>query len=172
MCMALSGAGRRITRLWYVAAIALAGCVTDPFAGKLPPDLDRSVAPDRAVSKANDLRNQAVLWGGEIVSVHNLKDTTEIAVLAYPLDSDSFPDVSKHTTGRFIVRYPGFLDPLDYGPGRLVTVLGRLDGVDKGKVGEAPYTFPVVKSSTLHLWSRHRSPRSNVMFGIGVGIGF
>ena len=170
--MARRGFPRYFAYVWYAALVVLAGCATDPFAGRLPPDLDRAVTPEKAASMADEVRGRAVLWGGVIVDVRNLKDTTEIAVLAYPLDDYSFPDSSKSPMGRFIVRYSGFLDPLDYAPGRLLTVLGQVDGVDKGKVGDAPYTFPVVKSSSLHLWNRNHSPQSNVMFGIGVGIGF
>lgn len=159
---------------WGVCAAAvllLSGCATNPFADQLPPDLDRSITPGQVISDPQALRSKWVLWGGTIVTVHNLKDRTEIAVLAYPLEDSGYPKTSQKASGRFIIRYGGFLDPVDYAPGRAVSVLGHVDGVQDGKIGEAPYTFPVVQAQALHLWRPGDSPSSHVLFGIGVGVG-
>ena len=155
----------------FAAVVLSAGCATNPFAGQLPPELDRSITPQQAIADQDALQDRWVLWGGVIVTVHNLKDSTEIAVLAYPLEDNAYPKSSQQASGRFIIRYDGFLDPVDYAPGRLLSVLGRLDGVQEGRIGEAPYTFPLVRAKSLHLWRPGESPRSKVMFGIGIGIG-
>ena len=154
-----------------MGVLALSGCASNPFADQLPPDMDRSITPQQVISDPGTLRGQWVLWGGTIVTVHNLKDSTEIAVLAYPLEDSGYPKTSQQATGRFIIRYNGFLDPVDYAPGRAVSVLGHVDGVQQGKIGEAPYSFPVVQAKSLHLWRPGDAPSSHVLFGIGVGVG-
>jgi len=156
---------------YLTAVLFLTGCATNPFAGHLPPDLDRSITPQQVISGPETLHGQWVLWGGTIVTVHNLKDSTEVAVLAYPVEKSGYPKTSQQASGRFIIRYGGFLDPVDYAPGRAVSVLGRVDGVQQGKIGEAPYTFPVIQADYLHLWRPGDSPSSHVLFGIGVGVG-
>jgi outer membrane lipoprotein len=163
--------GNGLRMFWLLAAAALAGCASNPFADRMPPDLDRSITPQQAVKEAGPLHGKPVLWGGTIVTVHNLKDSTEVAVLAYPLDDSAFPKVSQQATGRFIIRVNRFIDPVDYAAGRLVSVLGHLDGVQDGKIGDAPYTFAVVQADDLHLWRPGESPSTHVLFGIGVGIG-
>lgn len=159
--------------LWLMAAVLVSGCASDPFSGHLPPHLDRKATPAQAVSDPRKLEGQSVIWGGTIVAVHNLADSTEIAVLAYPLDDSSYPQTDKEAKGRFIVRYPGFLDPLMYRLGRPLTVLGKVKGVRKGMVGQASYRYPVVEGSMLHLWKSQPGlvyPRFT--FGIGSGVSF
>ena len=53
--------------------------------------------------------------------------------------------------------------------GREITVLGKLQGVEEGKIGDAPYSFPVLKADSVHLWPV--GDDSRVHFGVGVGIG-
>ncbi len=171
----MNRAGSKRTRhsVWIVALALLGGCASDPFKGHLPPDLDRAATPLQTVAAPAKAQGRSVLWGGTIVAVHNLADSTEIAVLSYPLDDSSYPQSSKEATGRFIVQYDGFLDPLMYRQGRPVTVLGKVKGVRKGMVGEAPYQYPLVDGTMLHLWKNPPGlmyPRFT--FGIGTGISF
>ena len=159
--------------IWLVTAGLLGGCASDPFSGHEPPDLDRKATPSQAITEPAKMKGRSVVWGGTIVAVHNLADTTEIAVLAYPLDDSNYPQTSKEASGRFIVQYHGFLDPLMYRLGRPLTVLGRVTGVRKGMVGQAPYQYPVVDGSMLHLWKNPPGlmyPRFT--FGIGSGVSF
>lgn len=162
-----------ISRATCLAALVLLnGCASDPFSGHEPADLDRSITPSQSVTEIPKVQDRAVIWGGNIVAVHNLANSTEIAVISYPLDG-GYPESSKESTGRFIVRYDGFLDPLSYSLGRPLTVLGRIDGVRKGMVGQAAYTYPIVKADRLHLWKKPPGlsyPRFT--FGIGSGISF
>lgn len=155
------------------AVVLLSGCASNPFGDGMPPDVDRTATPARAVAEPAELHGRAVMWGGSVVAVHNLMNNTEIAVLSYPLDDDGYPDTAKETSGRFILRYNGFLDPLNYQPGRLVTVLGEINGIRKGMVGEASYRYPIIDAEKVRLWKKPPGltyPR--FLFGIGTGVGF
>ncbi|MEO8780245.1 MAG: Slp family lipoprotein [Rhodanobacter sp.] len=114
-----------------------------------------------------------VVWGGRIVHVSNLPDHSEIEVLGYPLDSSQRPRANDSGGGRFIAVLRGYVEPLDYPAGALITVDGKLNGTRAGKVGEADYLFPLVDVSQSHVWTAEemRQGRNNVRFGLGVGVG-
>lgn len=114
-----------------------------------------------------------LVWGGRIVHVSNLADHSEIEVLAYPLDSSQRPRANDSGSGRFIAVLHGYVEPLDYPSGALMTVDGKLNGTRAGKVGEADYLFPLVDVKQSHVWTPEEMSkgRNNVHFGVGVGVG-
>jgi outer membrane lipoprotein len=126
-----------------------------------------------------------VRWGGKIVGIKNLKDKTILEVLALRLDSEGRPITNSASRGRFLAEQPEYLEPLEYAPGRLVTIDGKFNGLHNGRVGESSYRFPLVATKELLLWPRkqyrtQREPRVNLGIGVGsggyrgvgVGIGF
>ena len=130
--------------------------------------LDASITPKRAVSEIQTLQGESVLWGGVIIASTNHKDSTQIEILAYPLNANQKPDREQEPLGRFLAERTGYLETTDYAAGRLITVKGSLAGKRIGYVGEAEYTYPVVNDTQLHLWSG--SSESQVQFGFGLMI--
>ena len=122
---------------------------------------------------AHQARCAPVVWGGRVVEVRNLADHSEIEVLAYPLDGSQRPKANDSGIGRFIATMPGYVESMDYPPGALMTIDGRISGSRAGKVGEAPYVFPLVKVNQSHVWtaSELSSGKNNVHFGVGLGVG-
>lgn len=114
-----------------------------------------------------------VVWGGRVVHVSNFPDHSEIELLAYPLDSSQRPRANDSGNGRFIAVLNGYAEPLDYPAGALMTVDGKLNGTRAGKVGEADYLFPLVDVTQSHVWTPEEmnKGRSNVRFGVGLGVG-
>lgn len=157
---------------WLFAPILgawLAGCATAPYdIGKA----DTGVTPQQAANDLPRLLGRDIAWGGKIAATKNLKDKTEIEAVAYPLDSGNRPDEDAKPIGRFIVVHPGYLEAADYAPGRLITVVGRVNEVRQGKVGEAQYIYPVIRTEALQLWPRPDAARNEprIHFGVGVGI--
>ncbi len=103
--------------------------------------------------------NKNVLWGGQIIETKVGKDGTFITVMDKPLDFEKRPEEGDVSDGRFIVRYPGFLDPAIYKPGREVSVIGTITGHVVQPVGELQYNYPLVESKQLHLWERRAKYR-------------
>lgn len=132
--------------------------------------VDRSLTPQSTIAEAELSRGKIALWGGTILDTRNLKDTTQIEVLAYPLNSSHRPLQDKKPLGRFIIQHRGYLEPTTYAQGRLLTVLGNMSDIQSGKVGESTYSYPVINAQQLHLWSIDNE-RSRTSFHIGVGIG-
>jgi outer membrane lipoprotein len=150
-------------------SLCLAAC-----AGRPPLDMagvDESLTIQGTLGDVEGARNRRVFWGGVIVNTANLKDATQIEVLAYPLDRGGRPQDSARPYGRFLAVRDGYLETGVYAQGRLLTVVGPVTGTRKGKVGEAPYTYPLVAAEQLHLWPKEPD-YSEPRFHIGIGVIF
>jgi len=132
-----------------------------------------TAAPFQVAQSPENFSNREVIWGGRIVQVKVFADHSEIEVLAYPLDTSQRPKANDSGNGRFIAVMPGYVEPLDYPSGALMTVNGKLGGSRAGKVGEADYVFPLVSVAQSHVWTAEEmnKGRNNVRFGVGVGVG-
>ncbi len=152
----------------FSLSLLLAACAGTPefdTAGVDPAALPRVVAQDPQA------RGTRVFWGGVIAETRNLETVTHIQAIAFPLDAGGRPRPGDEPQGRFIIEQRGFLEPAKYAPGREVTVVGEVITTLEGRVGQAPYRFPVVRPRQLHLWPAERdAPRTTIHFGIGVGI--
>ena len=67
-----------------------------------------------------------VFWGGSIIETKNSGANTTVKVLAKPLHRDGSPRTGDATLGRFLISFEGFLDPVVYAPGRMLTVTGSV----------------------------------------------
>ncbi len=160
----VSGVARAL--LAALLALALAGCAATPLEAPRPAE---PVEP-RAVT-AERLPQTDQMWGGVIAEVDHGPETTVLEVLAYPLRGQE-PRTGAASQGRFRVVVDGFLDPVDYRPGRRVTATGPVTAVETGRIGEAEYRFPVLEARQLHLWPAGTpAAPGRVNFGIGIGIG-
>lgn len=156
------------TMLMMLVAIMMAACANSPFTAN-----DRVVGEWTPVQALHDPQAQgaAVIWGGQIIQVHNRADTTEIEVLSLPLNRSHQPRVDDEPGIRFVVVTAGFLEPVLYAPGRYISVLGRVNGERRISEGETLLLAPRLTMDEHHLWPvDQRDWRSRVHFGIGVGI--
>jgi len=145
-------------------------------AGGPAPDtrrVDRSLTPGVVSAEPGAATGRQVLWGGVILGTTNLPDSTRIELLAYPLDSQEKPQRDDPPQEHFLLEQCGFLDPVIYAEGRLLTITGTILRVDKDPLGVAEQTCPVISAKELHLWPAERMNEAPVIhFGIGVGYGF
>jgi outer membrane lipoprotein len=152
-------------------ALALAACAPAPIYKNTTNAI--AATPAQVAQSPERYTGNAVIWGGRVVDVKNFADHSEIEVLAYPLDSSQRPKANDTGNGRFIAVTPGYAEPLNYPSGALMTVSGTLNGSRSGKVGEAPYVFPLVTVNESHVWTAEemRKGHNNVHFGVGLGVG-
>lgn len=99
-----------------------------------------------------------VRWGGTLLSMSNKNDSSCFEILGRPLDSTGRPKRTDEDLGRFIACAPGFKDPEVYKTGRVVTVIGTVEGSEERKVGEFPYRYPKLAASTVYLWKERSEP--------------
>lgn len=112
-----------------------------------------------------------VVWGGRIVGIRNLATHTEISVVSYPLDRGDRPRLGREPGVRFVLRQPGFLEPVQYAPGRYLTVLGTVAGTEQREVDQFLAEQPVIEAERLHLWPADVGQwQRQTRFSIGLGI--
>ncbi|TCT21514.1 Slp family lipoprotein [Thiobaca trueperi] len=159
------------------AAVLSSGCATQEDCFK--PVGQRGLTPASAALSPR-AEGEMVTWGGMLLDTRNLETHTELEVMGYRLDGCGRPLVQGESQGRFLIRHPGYLEPLDYRTGRPVTATGRLAGVSDGWVGAAAVSLPVLDAARLRLWpapppvNEQLSPfpvRPRINIGIGGGSG-
>lgn len=158
-----------LIRLWLLLLplVILAGCASTPeFKTE---GVNMNLTPKMAVAENEALKGKQVLWGGVIIASTNLKEATQLEILAYPLDDSQRPNTSDKALGRFLALKPGYLETTDYAQGRHITVKGILGEKRTGRVGESEYLYPVVNIKQLHLWPKEGEyVEPQIRFGIGV----
>lgn len=167
---------RRRSRLasirWIVAgvAISLAGCVAAPVFKDIPAS---TITPAEIALEPERYHGLDVVWGGKILDVRNLADTTEVEIVAYPIDGAQRPDQNAPTAGRFLLELPGYVESLDFPAGRFVTLHGRVTDTRTVQIEQHDVALPLVSEATVHLWPinfPYEEPRVHFSFGVGVGI--
>lgn len=156
--------------LFVVSVLALAGCALHPR--PQAPNVNTRLTLAEALAHPHRTIGVRVRWGGMI-----LRDTVgahgnTLTVLAYPLTRGGRPRLSKTAWGRFQAHTKHYLDPIMYARGRLITIVGTLNGTSSGYVGQARYIFAQVALQASHVWRfyrRHR--RSHWQLSLGVGMG-
>lgn len=162
-----------ITRHFFILLLAsvLSACSTGPRLDIT--GVDPNITPPQAVSNSAASMGRRVLWAGIIVHGENRHDSSLLEVLAYPLRYNNRPDTDAKPSGRFLIEQRGYLETVDYAPGRAVTVVGTFSGLRAGKVGAADYRYPVVTAPQLRLWPVERNNGgTEAQFHIGVGVIF
>lgn len=138
--------------LFVFSSLAISGCVSVPEAVDKQPTSLFNVA-DVQQNEANHTSSQ-VRWGGTIVGLSNNSDSTDILVVSRPLGKSARPLNSDRSSGRFIARVAGFVEPEVYVKGREITITGAVEGLENKLIGETEYQYPVVAVDGLHLWNK------------------
>lgn len=132
-------------------ALLLSACTSQvPVNIRKPPTDNPSLEQVR--EHTADFLGRRVRWGGTLITTKNRETTTLLTVLGRPLYKGGEPKFTDDSAGRFIAIVPGFLDPQVYAPDRQVTIAGTLLDTEDGKVGEHPYSYPVVQADAWYLW--------------------
>jgi len=137
----------------HAAIVALAGllgaCATvpTPLQGQFA-----AVSPRDAAASGG--QGEVVRWGGEIINVDPRPEQTCFEILARELDGSARPVSRDPSDGRFLACRDGFYDPEEFKQGRNITVVGKLNGTERGKVGQFDYTYPKVAADTIYLWPK------------------
>lgn len=149
---------------------ALAGCAAGPRYDTAGVDTGLTAAQVAAAAEAH--RDARILWGGVIMVTRNMPDYSEMEILSYPLDGAQRPDTGSGDQGRFLARTSRYLEGVNYAPGRRITLSGRVARTLEGKVGEAPYVFPLIQAEQMYLWPRDGDTPSSPQIHFGIGVIF
>lgn len=130
-----------------VAALGACATAPVPLKGEFS-----TITPSASVSSGQ--AGEHVRWGGEIIKVNPGDSETCFEILSRELDSSARPRKRDNSDGRFIACRAGFYDPEVFSKGREITVTGRLDGSEVGKVGQFDYTYPKLAADAIYLWPK------------------
>jgi outer membrane lipoprotein len=147
------GPSRKRFSFWGLIAVSLSlwGCSVVPV--QVREEADQSISLRELQRDPDAYLGRTVLLGGMIIKTTVLMDDgTELQVLQKPLGRRDIAIETSQTEGRFIVSYPGHLDPGVYQPGRYITTAGQVIGSVYVKVGEAEQRLPIIHSRFPHPW--------------------
>ncbi|MGC9493821.1 Slp family lipoprotein [Vibrio genomosp. F10] len=135
----------------FVTMLLLSACSTLPESLSTAPE--EVVISDYSVwMNAEPQTGQFVRLGGVIASTTNLANKTRIEVVNLPINSSGKPDINQAPNGRFVGYIDGYVEPLAYQKGQLITVLGQSDSNEKIMVGEFEQVVPIMSVTGHHLW--------------------
>jgi len=137
-----------------IALLMLAGCA---------PVLNREFMQEGArefqlghlVETPEVFKDKLFVLGGVIVETKLKEKGSQIEAIFVPVNSyGDLRDLDRYQ-GRFLAvfdRSKGILDPMIYKKGRQVTLAGTFVDVQKGKIDELEYLYPVFEIRQIHLW--------------------
>ncbi|SEM55965.1 outer membrane lipoprotein [Syntrophus gentianae] len=143
--------------LALLSFVLLAACA--PFSQKLLKEAEPDVSLSDVQKDPERYRGRMVIWGGIVIETLNRKSETVLKVMQTDLDFQKRPTNAEKSSGRFLARYEGFLDPYIYSKGREITVAGVIIGKEEQKIGENRYVYPIVDSRQIHLWEKRQEIR-------------
>ncbi len=137
---------------WILLLMVLTACA--PLSQDIRRQAGKS-APFSEIQRSPDtFIGTVVVWGGVVIEITNLKESTAIKVLQAALDMQERPTETDRSEGRFIIVVDRFLDPDIFKKGRQVTVGGEIAGKEIQPIGEIQYVYPVVRARELKLWEQ------------------
>ena len=113
-----------------------------------------------------------LMLGGKVIETMPGEGATQMLVLQLEVGSRDRPMDNDQSQGRFLARSGQFVDPAIFPPGTLITVVGRLQGSETRRIGEMPYTYPVIEIMEVKKWPPLSDPSPRFHFGIGIGTHF
>jgi len=148
----------------------LPGCVPRVFSPEalklVDPGLSFAMIKDNPVKYVG--RN--VLIGGTIAGVKNSVQGGELEVVEFPVTEEGQPVDSAVSGGRFLAYGKGFLDPLIFKPGMMVSIVGEVTGKRTLPLDTIDYTYPVLDIKELYLWKPEQMYRTTPVFHFGLGV--
>lgn len=149
----MATAARIATGQWIVlfACLTLIAC-----ASQLPPAIKEAPANNLSLAEVRATPDKFigafVRWGGIIAKVENKETETWVEIVDKDLSRWGQPRSNDQSSGRFLARVDGFLDPLVYAKGREITISGKVEQSIVNKIGDFTYLFPVIAVVQFYLW--------------------
>jgi len=134
-------------------AVLGAGCAT-AFPDEVMRTVNTRITADELRALPDAHKGARVIVGGDILGTQAREGETEVELLARRLHDDDSPERGDRSPGRILLRTKEFLDPAVYAPGRRITVVGEVTGLEERKIGDVPYRYPVIGVERIRLWPK------------------
>ena len=143
--------------LSFLSVIALTACTSVPE--QIAVGENTKLIPYDIVNKEtvqSELLGEKARWGGKIVKVENKQSLSEIEVVFFPESNSGKPRLGEESPGRFKALVEGFVDPLVFEEGRLITVVGNVGDLQAGIIGEQNYAYPTINAEGYYMWRKSK----------------
>lgn len=111
---------------------------------------DRNITFRELRESPDAYRGKNVMLGGIVTAFVRTKEGTQLEVEEHRLDSRELPDESIPSRGRFLATTPNALDPDEYAPGSLVSLMGVVEGEKTLARAGREHAYPVIAVKELH----------------------
>lgn len=125
-----------------------------PFAKELRQQIDPTLNFLQIKKDPAAHKGKKILLGGVIIETKNRIEETILLVRQTELDFEKRPKNLDQSSGRFMLKYKGFLDPHIFQEGREITVIGEIEGKEILPLGEHSYIYPVLRAKEIKLWPK------------------
>jgi len=143
-----------LKRAVAILTLLIFGGCAPVISKKVLDEVERDITISMVQAMPEAYTGRKILWGGIIIKVENLADSTIIEILQTRLGPGYRPTGRVLTAGggRFLISSPGYLDAFVYSPRKRITVAGIIRGIRLQKIGDANYPYPVVEPIEMHLF--------------------
>lgn len=130
-------------------------CTPYPIAKQYRQQAAKNAAVADVQANPQLYEGKVVIWGGTIINLLNDSFGSELTIIESPLDEEGYPYPEPYSQGRFKAHLSSFLDPLIFRNGMKVTLAGTVAGLDKEKLGNGIYGYPMVQILQLRYWQNY-----------------
>ena len=143
---------RTLSLCLYLLLLFAAGCTT--VISEQSRKLVNSTAPFKDIKEAPESYiGKHVLLGGRIARTRNSSDGAAIEIVQFELTSNSYPEDTFLSYGRFLATSNSYMDPLIFKQGMLLTLVGEIKGKKTMRLEDMDYTYPVIALRDWYLWT-------------------
>ncbi len=141
-----------------LALLMLGGCAS-PLSREALRAADRDLQFEEVRANPQAHIGQTTVLGGRIADISVGREGTELEILRYQLGRRDRPREPVTQNGRFLARTGRILDPDLYRPGRLVSLTGRVVGLETRELRGRPVDYLVFEIGDIHRWEPPPPPR-------------
>ncbi|HHJ36087.1 MAG TPA: hypothetical protein ENJ87_10015 [Gammaproteobacteria bacterium] len=143
---------KTITYLAGIAAVVLLTACSSQVPIEIKQPLDGSPDLTQVRQQTAAYLSRKVRWGGVILKTENKQNSSELTIIAQPLNDEGKPYDADQSSGRFIAIMDKFMEPQLYSPDRKITITGQVLRTETRRVGEFPYEYPIIQVEHYYLW--------------------
>lgn len=141
-------------------ALLAASCFAPVLSKSYMQEGERTVSFAQLRENPEQYQGRLFILGGVIVRTRLLQAGSQIEAMQVPVDGSGYFEESGQSEGRYLALLPkdgAILDPAVYRRGRRVTLAAEFTGIQKSRIDEMEYAYPVFQIKQIYLWPRERA---------------
>lgn len=142
---------RSLLTFTLLAIACISGCTTaiSEQSRKL---IDTTASFSEIKQTPDNYIGKHVMLGGRIVKTTNSNEGARIEIVQFDLTTNSYPEDTFLSYGRFLATSSSYLDPLLFRQGMLLTLVGEIKGIKTMRLDDMDYTYPLIVMKEWYLW--------------------